>query len=84
VKLIELKQPNLRDVPDNMELVAQKIRDGLYGPVNHAICVLESPDGDLEIVTLGDCGSLANEMGVLNLAALQLALEDSYEEITKT
>ena len=70
MKIVSLDQLNLMDIPGCLHRLA----DNLESNVSHAIIILENNQGDLQVFGYGEVGNRAQEVGTLNMAALQMAI----------
>lgn len=73
MKVVELKNHNLVDVPLNLRKLAGQMEDGTVPASLHCIVISEDADGEISVYGYGEIGTRANEVGLLQMAAIQLA-----------
>ena len=73
MNVVNLGQPNLRDVIESLRLLADKMETGEVEASSHAIVVSESPDGNVELYGYGDIGDIKSEIGLLQIAIIKMA-----------
>lgn len=73
MKVVELRQQNLTNVPACLRALADKMAKGDVPPSAHCIVVSEGPDGEIMLYGYGEIGVRSTEVGLLHLAALKMA-----------
>lgn len=71
-EIVELRPSNIADIPAALERIAAQIRDGEWGDVDMAVCVLMSPDGP-EVFGLGRDADGFRSIGLLQIGSTHLA-----------
>ena len=74
MKLVELKQPNLMDVPAGLRRLADQMDRGEAGKAVHAIVVAVDANGELDCYGFGEVGDRAHETGLLQLGVIHMAV----------
>lgn len=77
MKVVELRNLNLADVPACLRALADKIEKGEAPESAHCIVVSECPDGEITLYGYGEIGTRATEVGLLQMAVLKMALYDA-------
>ena len=79
MQVVKLDTPNLRDVPASLRLLADKIESGEVPTSVHAIVVSEDENGELDLYFYGSVGRVANEVGMLQMAVIKMAIAEGSE-----
>ena len=64
LKAVPIGTPNLRDVPDALRRLADRLEVGDERPTTHAIVVLVDEHGEIRVYGYGDVGNRANVLRV--------------------
>lgn len=73
MNVVRLATPNLKDVPNSLRNLAEVFEEGDEFQAEHAIVVAVDADGELRTYGYGAVGNRAHEIGVLQMAIIQMA-----------
>jgi hypothetical protein len=68
VKVVELPTSNLQDIPAMVERIAARMRSGDDQTPAKMLWVAQFEDGSITVGALGPCRSVAESIGILELA----------------
>lgn len=79
MKVVDIGTPNLKDVPESLHNLAHEMENGDMPPAVHAIVVWRDDEGNLYTHGSGEIGPAQHEVGMLYMAAMQMAMGSDEE-----